>query len=328
MPGGFAFGHYFCRYMSMKQLLLLAGALALALGLNAQDRLKGKDLKAMQQAEPELAELAYNIVNDTIEEARADACFKFIPKLVEALKTPYSFDYPFDSLITISIQYPEDRSFRIFSWQLSSDEGAQRYYGVIQKNTKKGELELYPLFDYSKFIHHPGDTITNHEAWYGVLYYKIVTVKEGRQKYYTLFGWDANDLWSDIKVLEALTFDKNGQPVFGAPIFAVNEGKSVKNRFMYEYKENTGASLNYDEEEELIVFDHLVSTDDKMADLEFSYVPDGTYEGFRWKDGQWVHDPMPFPRPEVGPDDHDNPPVPNPVDFDNPKAPKMPEKEK
>src|ERR1700744_6541800 len=40
----------------------------------------------------------------------------FTRMLVKALRTPHSFYYHFDSLQTISILYPPDSSFRIFTW--------------------------------------------------------------------------------------------------------------------------------------------------------------------------------------------------------------------
>ena len=38
----------------------------------------------------------------------------------------------------------------------------------------------------------------------------------------------------------------------------------------------------------MIVFDHLISETDEPAKKN-TYIPDGSYEGFKWKNGQWVH---------------------------------------
>ncbi|HXH20095.1 MAG TPA: hypothetical protein VNJ07_13540, partial [Chitinophagales bacterium] len=89
--------------------------LAIVMHVSAQSSLIIDSLKKFERG---LAELSFRIVNDSAQEQRADACFKFIPKLVEALKIPGSFDYPFDSLETISIVKPPDNTFRIFTWQL------------------------------------------------------------------------------------------------------------------------------------------------------------------------------------------------------------------
>jgi hypothetical protein len=46
-------------------------------------------------------------------------------------------------------------------------------------------------------------------------------------------------------------------------------------------------TLNYDDERKMIVFDHLSSPNDKTADLPFTYVPDGSYDGFKWDKDHW-----------------------------------------
>jgi hypothetical protein len=143
---------------------------------------------------------------------------------VRSLKTEGSFNYPFDSLTRISILYPADRSFRIFNWQLPLTSGTQRYFGTIQMNTKKG-LQLFPLYDYSDRIKNPEDTVTNNEHWYGALYYKIMQVKSRGKNYYMLFGWDGNNMTSNKKVLEVLSFNKEHEVVFGGIFFI-----SAKNR--------------------------------------------------------------------------------------------------
>jgi hypothetical protein len=38
----------------------------------------------------------------------------------------------------------------------------------------------------------------------------------------------------------------------------------------------------------MIIFDHLVS-ESAQPERKETYIPDGDFEGFKWKDGQWVH---------------------------------------
>jgi hypothetical protein len=61
---------------------------------------------------------------------------------------------------------------------------------------------------------------------------------------------------------------------------------------------------------DLIVFDHLAPIDKKAVGAYFAYVPDGTYEGFKWnKDKwQWVETVFTFAINE-----NDNPPIPMPL---------------
>ncbi|GIV32727.1 MAG: hypothetical protein KatS3mg031_0262 [Chitinophagales bacterium] len=253
-------------------------------------QIESQGLEQLHAYEQKLSKLGYAIVNDSTQEQRAQACFQFIPTLVEALKVPGSFYYPFDSLKTISILMPPDRSFRIFSWQLRWGNGLFRHFGAIQM--RADSLVLFPLYDMSDSLQANPDTVVGAQYWYGALYYNIYPFRHKRKNYYVLFGYDQNDLWSSKKLLDVLTFDENGQPVFGAPVFEVKDSSGKKkliNRFLIEYRKDAAVSLNYSADDKMIVFDHLVAPEERLADLKFTFIPDGTYEGFRLKRGRWVY---------------------------------------
>ena len=275
-----------------------------------QAQIAQQDLEQLRKYEQELAALSYSIVNDTAQNERADACFKFIPKLVEALKVKGSFEYPFDSL-NISILKPADNSFRIFTWQLRWGNGLFRQYGAIQMNAQD-QLKLYPLFDYSDSLATPETPMLGSETWYGAIYYNIYPFKLKGKSYYLLFGFDQNDLWSSKKLIDVLHFEKE-KPVFGAPVFKFEDtlgNEILKNRFLLEYKKDAGVSLNYSEAEKMIIYDHLVAPEERLADLKFTYIPDGTYEGFKLKKGKWLHlDKI----KTININKNDSPPMPQPL---------------
>ena len=268
-----------------------------------------QNLEQLQQYERQLSELSFHIVNDSLQKDRADACFKFIPKLVEALKVKGSFGYPFDSLHTVSILTPPDKAFRIFTWQLRWGNGLFRQYGAIQMNTD--DLLLYPLFDDSDSLDNIETQTLGNETWCGAIYYNIRQFKSKGKQCYLLFGFDQNDLWSSKKLIDVLHFE-NKKPVFGAPVFefADSTGKKTLNRFIIEYHKDAGVSLNYSEDDKMIVYDHLVAPEERLADLKFTFVPDGTYEGFKLKKGKWLHvDKI----ATININQNDNPPLPAPL---------------
>lgn len=243
----------------------------------------------LQKDQDSLQHLSQEIFNGKGDAGREAAIEQFIPTLVRALKTKYSFRFPFDSLKTVSIQYPQDSTFRIFTWALERETGFYRHYGAIQMNTADGQLKLFPLFDVSDYVSNT-DTIASNKAWYGCLYYNIIQRHYFNQEYYTLFGWDANNPRSQKKLVDMLTF-KSGAPVFGGPFFSFAEDsvpKPGRNRFILEYKKESSATLNYNKELDMIVYDHLVSETNEAA-KKFTYVSDMDYEGFKWKAGKWVH---------------------------------------
>jgi len=56
-----------------------------------------------------------------------------------------------------------------------------------------------------------------------------------------------------------------------------------------EFKKGASAGIRYSHEYNKIVFDHLIPMDDKSEGMYFNYVPDGSYNGFEWKRGNWVY---------------------------------------
>lgn len=267
------------------------------------------DARLLHKKEDSLKIFAGEMINDLDGKDRYEASQHFIPHLVSALKVPYSFLYPFDSLREVSIMYPPDSSFRIFTWAITTNQLTFRFYGALQMNTPNGHLKLYPFFDNSQFTHDI-DTITSNKAWIGALYYKILLTQHAGKKYYTLFGWHGYDFRSNQKLLDALTF-KNGQPVFGAPIFYFGKDSvpgKTRNRFLLIYKRDGNASLNYDPDKKMIVFDHLASLNGRPEE-KYTLVPDGTYEGFKWENGHWVHVSKVYHTISA------KPPLPTPVQF-------------
>ncbi|MCS6934301.1 MAG: hypothetical protein NZM35_04010 [Chitinophagales bacterium] len=286
-----------------------------------------KDLQKIKRIEDTLARLCETMTYDSVLANRQQACYQLIPTLVRALNTDNSFYYPFDSLITVSRIYPSDSSFRIFTWQLVLPGGRFRYYGFIQMRSTK--LKMFPLHDRSDtMVYHPQWILTN-ENWYGCLYYNIITQYINRQPVYTLFGYEAADLVTRRKLMEILTFNEQGKPVFGAPLIYVhvqadsfrNERKDTFNRYFIEYKYNAPTVFNYDPELQMVVFDHVAPPNEKARGATFSYVPDGTYEGFLWKSNRWNWVERVF---TFAINQDNNPPIPVPL-FDKPtRQPELP----
>lgn len=216
----------------------------------------------------------------------------FIKKFVQALKVPNSFYYPFDSIKTISKLYAPDSSFRIYTWEIQKDESYFRQYGALQMQTKDGSLKLFPLFDGSDYSVNPTDSVRNNKNWIGAIYYQIIMKEFNGRKYYTLLGLDDNDFVSTRKWIEVLYFDANDQPVFGGDFFVYknepNKPELPVARFCLEFKKDGKARLNYDQQIDVIAFDHLVSETGNMQ-YKYDLIPDGDYEGFKWSNGKWIH---------------------------------------
>ena len=246
---------------------------------------------AFKQREDSLKKYSFDIVNAEDASSRFRADSQFIRSLVRALKLPYSFDYPFDSLQTISRLYAPDSSFRIFTWQFKKDDLMYLQEGAIQMNEPDGSLKLFPLFDASMFTSKPLDSIRTRRNWIGAIYYKIILKTWQGKKYYTLLGFDDFSETSNKKWMEVLTFSPEGEPLFGGPYFSFQEDsirKPAHYRFNIEYKKEAGTRFNYDPQMDMVVYDDLIPENNEPQKLD-TYVPDGDFEAFQWKNGKWVH---------------------------------------
>jgi hypothetical protein len=276
-----------------KLSILLIGFTLVCMGrLNAQ-RLTEPERTDFSAREDTLKTYAYNIVFADQPEQRLRSDSFFIRMLVRALKVKNSFYYPFDSLQTISRLYAPDSSFRIFTWQLKKDEFFYLQRGAIQMRTADGSLKLIGLHDYSMFTAKPQDSVRTSNNWIGAIYYRIVLKTYNGKKFYTLLGFDDYSISSNKKWMEVLTFSPSGEPLFGGPYFSFREDtakikKPFVDRFNIEYKKEASTTFNYDPSMDMIIYDELIPDGDDPSKKD-TYVPDGDFEGFKWKDGQWVH---------------------------------------
>ncbi|WP_395803029.1 hypothetical protein [Daejeonella sp.] len=271
----------------MKQLTLLFGLLLLILTKVDGQSLDKSNREKLIVFQDSLKEISFKMLNDSIEPQRYNASFKLIKTLVTALKTPYSFNFEFDSLKTISIQNSPDQKFRVFTWHVMNNDGSYRFYGTIQMNTSQGELEMFPLVDYSPTLKNPSDSTYTNSRWYGAQYYKIIPVlKNVESPYYMLLGWKGNTIMSTKKIIEVLHF-KDGKAYFGKPVFDGDPDNLNKRRIIFEYDRRATMLLNYENAENRIVFDHLAPPDQNLKGKFELYGPDFSYDGFKLLNGRW-----------------------------------------
>lgn len=253
-------------------------------------RAQHSDNKSRQQLlsyQDTLRELSFKMINDSIEPQRYNASYRFIKTLVSALKVPYSFNFPFDSLKTISIQSSSDKRFRIFSWHVMNSNGSYRYYGTVQMNNPDGKLQMFPLVDYTTAFKNPSDSITTNDKWFGAQYYQVISVLNNvRTPYYILLGWKGNTIKSTKKVIDVIHF-KDGKAFFGMPVFDGDKENPLKKRAIFEYDRRASMVLNYDPKTTTILFDHLAPPDDKLKGKFEFYGPDFSYDGYRLINGRW-----------------------------------------
>ncbi len=257
--------------------------------------------------EDSLKVIARDILYGENDFIKYDANERFLNTLLIALNEEKSFEYPFDSLISISRLRAPDNTFRIFNWNLPKANGTYEYFGVIQTHKLgKAKHEVFVLLDKSDEIENPETQILSHDKWYGAHYFEIIKNTAGQKRYYTILGWDGNNSASSKKIIEVLSFKSSGKPVFGAYLF--RRYKKKARRVILEYSSTVMVSLKYDDQafyirkkskkrkknikrinERMLVFDRLVPMDPNLEGQYEFYVPEtNIFDGFVFYNGKWV----------------------------------------
>tara|TARA_A100001037_G_scaffold129289_1_gene117109 strand:+ start:129 stop:1016 length:888 start_codon:yes stop_codon:yes gene_type:complete len=252
---------------------------------NATAQKVSKELIA--EYEDTLKVMAHIIMNGEHDTIKQKAHEGFIITLKDVLQYERSFDYPFDSLKTISIETSSDKRVKIYSWFLRRDNGSYNYFAFVHYHNKaKKRFEVIELIDNSEEIRRAENEVLDNTNWFGALYYKIIYIKKKGRKYYTLLGWDGNNDVSTKKIIDVMYVAGKGQIRFGAPIF--KKDKRTSKRVILEYNKSSTISVRYQEKQERIVFDHLIPMRKDLEGLYEYYVPDGTYDAMTYSNGKWL----------------------------------------
>lgn len=252
----------------------------LCFNLNAQ-----KDFK---QLELDLAYYADGFMNHMKPENRIRAYENFAEVLEKTLAMEGSYDYPFDSLVWLSTLQAKDASFKLVTWQVEMQENEFQYHGFIQfKENESQAIFLHHTEDKSSLFKYANSKPAD---WIGAYYYQIKDVdKKGKQ--YVLIGKQNSDAYTTRKIAEVLNVDKKNYTVsFGSPIF-LKETKGRKpdmlNRIVHSYSSDVMGTMAYDEEMNLLVFDHTIAVMGRMPGQGPTSVPDGSFVAYKPKGEKW-----------------------------------------
>ena len=292
----------------MNRIFALLIFIVIAQSVSAQ--ITPADLKALRKKEDSLKSLSVKIIQGRTSSDRFLADSEFTRIFVRALKIKNSFHYDFDSLQTISKLSPPDSTFKIFTWQMVINDYVVRQHGAIQMRTADGSLKLFPLIDKSDITQKMSDTVGNNFGWIGAVYYRILQTQAAGKNIYTLLGYDENNVRSNKKVVEVLSFD-NGEPLFGGNWFSFSDAPTLPQnpgRLILEYKKNASPRLVFDKDQDMIVYEHLISETGETQ-KKYTYIGDGDYEGLKWNNGKWTHVNKVFTQVTKEGDE----PIPNPI---------------
>lgn len=238
----------------------------------------------------DLQKMATLIQENSTENDRYEADSIFTRKLVQTLKTPYSFNFHFDSLLSIRHIIAPDSSFKLFSWQLDLGEGIYKQRAAIQIHTPDGNLKLLPFFDKSEELNVPESANISRKKWMGAIYYDIIETFFNGIKYYTLLGFDEYNETMSRKIIEVIRFEEN-EPILGGDYFVYPKDDTYPvapiQRFVYTYKKGSNAYIRYEKETGKLILSELTSISNSLKDKS-TLVPSGNEVYFIWDNGKWL----------------------------------------
>jgi hypothetical protein len=240
----------------------------------------------LQQAEIKLKGLFTGLTSGHMEQEKSATADSIANLLITTLQLPGSFEYPFQTLSALGKVTSPDQHLRVFTWNVPSSDGTNTYYGLLQFRTGNDDaIRVYRLTDARSSISDPAMAALSRENWYGCLIYEIVENKQAGITWYTLLGFNPENLFISKKVIDLLWFNELHEPTFGKPVFHYQ--KRMLCRIVFEYSAKVTMSLKWNDKMNMIVFDHLSPAKPSYEGNYQFYGPDLSFDGLRFVKGIW-----------------------------------------
>jgi hypothetical protein len=216
---------------------------------------------------------------------KAESADKLENELAAFFQLSENFNHSFDTLSFLGQLTSEDEKLRLITFNYPLTDGTYKYHCILLHRLNESNINVVRLKDQQTDWDRLSFQTLNPDEWYGALYYKILVNRYKKNTYYTLIGWDGNNSRSNRKVVDVL--DLSGtQPRFGAPIFE-KDGQS-QHRLIFEYANDANMALNFQEDEKLIVMDHLAPEHPRLKGQFQFYGPEFSYDAIKFKKGKWI----------------------------------------
>jgi hypothetical protein len=240
-----------------------------------------------------LAALGYDMVECRVDGDRDSCIALFNLNMDSLISLPGSYSHKFDSVKNVLILPSPDEKFRILTWGFRHPNDSFSFFGIIQY----ADEDRAPHY-LNDSAHQLGNSETTYmkelapDQWFGALYYQIEKVTYKKETYYLLLGWNGNTLKTDRKILDVLHWNQEDEPRFGLPVFDMGNSSPYQYRVIWEYKNGAYMTLRMESEKKLITFENTEPADTRAKGIYTLYLPDGTYDFFKYKKGIWIKETM------------------------------------
>lgn len=263
----------------------------------AQDTLEGKTIK----------ELTSSIIKDDNPDQKLIHNNQLIHTLNNILGEFPKELISIDSNGLIIELISEDQKLQLLTWAVEFNDQWEYFSFLKSYNEQKDIYQVHELIP-TPFPIDPLNKENYHqENWPAAVYYKIIETEYNNRKYYSLFGWIANEDQTSYKIIEVMSLNKSGKPYFGKSKYFSKE-KSYYSRMVFAYSSQSKFQLDYgeylystkkwnakkrrydqiDHEEMLIVYDHLIPLYPDLKNLGEFMVPVGnSVDAFYFDKGKW-----------------------------------------
>lgn len=268
-----------CRFVSLSLLLLLA------INVHAQhDTLAFKDCSKRLQL---LGDSVLKGSNDSLRAAAGDEFEKLVDSMLHTASGPY---LSFGQQKALSVAISDDEKVKAITWLVQNESGNKyRYYGyLLHRPEKKDAWRVYRLQMNTSIVRETIETVKSDSVnWPGCIYYAVRHEKYKKKDYYLLLGWAPQSTYTTRKYVEPVVFTP-GRVTVGHP--SIKVGGRARTRLVFEYNAQVTMSLRYNEKLNMIVMDHLSSSDPRpeSAGMYQLYGPDLSYDGLKFIRGQWI----------------------------------------
>jgi len=227
------------------------------------------------------------IIESSTDEQKAAANTKFKAVLEEVLTNNASFEADFSKVEKISVL--KAHQLKIYNWTLPHTDGTYTYFAFTQFKTTDEKMIVTELIDKSAELDKLETKTFTANTWFGALYYEIIHDKKIGEDYYTVLGWDGNNLMTNKKVIDVIVVDSKGNIKLGAPIFKME--KRTQRRVIFEYSKNASMSLKYHPKQQQIIFDFLVPSSSRVKGIYEYYGPAlDTFDALTLNKNKWVYE--------------------------------------
>ncbi len=192
----------------------------------------------------------------------------------------------FEDVKNLYVLESDDNYISILTWAIQYSNSEYKYFGFLKYFDRNGIVDyVEKLNDNMTLSSEYSSNKVYPENWYGAVYYKIITKKYKKKRHYVLLGWDANDNFTNKRILDVLFLEDDETPIFGKNVIDFNN--KFISRIVFEYNERSSMMLRFDKKQDMIIWDHLSPSKQELRGHYRYYGPDLSFDALKYEKGIW-----------------------------------------